>query len=64
MAWNGIAMYAALAIGAPVGVQLFETHGFAAVAVIAIFCPVLGLLSTFAAPEHTASPLRPAITRR
>lgn len=43
MAWNGIAMYGALAAGAPIGVWLDQQHGFAALSAAIILLPVLGL---------------------
>ena len=42
MAWSGIAMYAALAFGAPVGIGIYRVGGFAAVACCAIATPILG----------------------
>lgn len=42
MAWSGIAMYAALALGAPVGIGLYQAGGFAAVASCGIAMPLLG----------------------
>jgi hypothetical protein len=42
IAWSGIAMYGALAVGAPVGVLIEGTFGFAGVslaAVIALWRP-------------------------
>jgi MFS family permease len=57
MVWVGIGMYAAIALGAPVGVQLMTRHdalgGFAAVATATIICSILatavgGLISSVA----------------
>ncbi len=45
MAWNGIAMYAALAAGAPVGTTLYGL-GFGAVAVAAVLLPAAGFALT------------------
>lgn len=42
MAWSGIAMYAALATGAPAGVAAGAASGFAAVAALGVLCPLLG----------------------
>lgn len=44
MAWSGIAMYAALAIGAPVGLAIYHAEGFHAVAVAAALAPLVGLI--------------------
>lgn len=41
MAWQGIAMYAALGIGAPLGLWLMRHAGFGAVVGLAALCPVL-----------------------
>lgn len=43
MAWNGIAMYGAYALGAPLGVALNTGWGFAGIAVATIFIPLLAL---------------------
>lgn len=44
MAWSGIAMYGALAIGAPLGTVLQSWNGFSAVAVATILLPIAGAL--------------------
>ena len=41
MAWQGIAMYAALGFGAPVGLAIYQSHGFAAVAAAIIALPAI-----------------------
>ncbi|QSQ15706.1 MFS transporter [Myxococcus landrumensis] len=41
MAWNGIAMYSALALGAPVGAVLFERFGFLGVSLASMAAPLL-----------------------
>lgn len=43
MAWNGIAMYGAFALGAPLGVALNAYGGFSAVSVAAVAIPLLAL---------------------
>ncbi|CAH0283102.1 arabinose transporter [Pseudomonas brassicacearum] len=43
MAWNGIAMYGAYALGAPLGVALNSGWGFTGIAVATIFVPLLAL---------------------
>ncbi len=44
MAWMGIALYAAVAIGAPIGTALYEAAGFFAIALASILAPVATLL--------------------
>lgn len=44
MSWNGIAMYASLAVGAPISIALNQSMGFAAVAVAVCLCPIAALL--------------------
>jgi MFS family permease len=64
MAWVGTAMYAAFAVGAPVGTGLYAGYGFAAVAIATTLIPLATLL--FVAPRRPVSPLphvRPAFTR-
>jgi MFS family permease len=55
LAWNGIAMYGALAIGAPLGILLFRLGGFALVSAAVIALPLAG--------AAVAAPLRRAIPR-
>lgn len=43
MAWNGIAIYAAYAFGAPLGVAVSAQWGFHGIAVSAVFIPLLAL---------------------
>jgi len=57
MAWSGIAMYGALAIGAPAGLAVARYGGFAAVAACAIVLPALGALVAF---RWTDAPLTPS----
>lgn len=49
MAWVGVAMYGALALGAPLGSTLAGRLGFVAMCVAAALSPVLGLLAVRAA---------------
>ncbi|RQU05704.1 MFS transporter [Burkholderia cenocepacia] len=46
MSWTGIAMFAALSIGAPVGMALYQRHGLAAAMIACIVAPVLAALIT------------------
>ena len=48
IAWIGMAMFAALAFGAPVGTALYAIGGFAAIAVATILFPLISIL--FVAP--------------
>jgi len=44
MAWNGIAMYGAFALGAPLGVALNGAWGFTGIAMASMFVPLLALV--------------------
>jgi MFS family permease len=44
MTWHGIAMYGAVAAGAPVGLAIAHAHGFAAVAWLVMLLPLLSVL--------------------
>lgn len=55
MAWVGIAMYGALAVGSPVGSMLGQHFGFIGVAAAAVIAPLVGL---FAVP--LVAPVEPA----
>lgn len=46
IAWSGIAMYGAMAIGAPVGALLNERFGFAGVALASVAAPLLAAVLT------------------
>ncbi len=50
MAWVGIAMYGALAVGAPVGAGLGALGGFAAVSLAVLVMPLLGVVVAVARP--------------
>lgn len=63
MAWQGIALYAALGLGAPLGVALMERVGFAGVAVAATLLPLLALVIALRLPAP-AVPSSPAGPRR
>jgi predicted MFS family arabinose efflux permease len=43
MAWNGMAMYGAIAFGSPFGTYLFAQYGFMAVCVAAIAMPLIAI---------------------
>lgn len=55
MSWQGIAMYAALGLGAPLGLALHAAAGFAGVAVLAIATPLVVLPLAFAAKDVPGS---------
>jgi MFS family permease len=64
MAWVGTAMYAAFAVGAPVGTTLYAGYGFAAIALATTLIPLVTLL--LVAPRRPVPPVphvRPPFTR-
>jgi MFS family permease len=64
IAWVGTAMFAAMALGAPVGGALYARYGFAAIALATALAPLAALLVV--APLRPVAPLhrgRPALTR-
>lgn len=65
MAWQGIAMYAALAVGGPVGVALMDAAGFAGVAVAAVLAPLAALAVALVLPGAPVVPAgpRPSLAR-
>lgn len=63
IAWVGTAMFAALAVGAPIGTALYSIGGFAAVGLATTLVPLVALL--FAAPLSAVPPQgghRPSLT--
>jgi MFS family permease len=56
IAWVGMAMFAALAFGAPVGTTLYAMGGFAAVAIATILLPLSSILFV--------APLTPVVVQR
>ena len=58
MSWNGIAMYAAIAVGAPIGLWLYAQYSFQAVALTVLILPLLGLAlaSSFKTIEAVTKP--------
>src|ERR1700722_1935281 len=47
MSWTGIAMFAALAIGAPIGMALYQTYGFEMAMVACIVAPLIAVVIAF-----------------
>jgi MFS family permease len=54
MSWTGIAMFAALAIGAPIGMVLYQTYGLEAAMVACIVAPLIGAVIAFREPSYTS----------
>lgn len=59
MAWLGISIYAAFALGAPVGVAINHYRGFVGIAVATMVIPLLALVII-----STVRPIAPTATRR
>jgi predicted MFS family arabinose efflux permease len=53
MAWVGIAMYGAIALGAPLGIGLFDNYGFAALSFAVIFAPLASIAIALCMPGIT-----------
>jgi MFS family permease len=63
IAWIGTALYAAFAIGAPVGTALYQAQGFSAIALVTMILPLAGLgliarLRAVAPLKHAQPPLK------
>lgn len=68
ISWNGVAQYSALAAGAPVGVLLFNTGGFATLSVVATAVPLIAIaivtpLAALLPSGGVRSPLRSVVAR-
>lgn len=58
MAWQGIALYAAIGMGAPIGLAIHGAYGFAGVAVVAAIAPLVALPMVFLVAAVPAMPGR------
>jgi len=64
IAWVGAAMFAAFAIGAPIGSALYDAFGFAAIALATTLLPLATLLVVAPlAPVPSATQVRPSFLR-
>ena len=54
MSWTGIAMFAALAIGAPVGMALYQAYGLEAAMVACIVAPLIAAVIAFGEVSYTS----------
>jgi MFS family permease len=54
MSWTGIAMFAALAIGAPVGMALYQSYGLQAVMIACIVAPLVAAVVAFREVSYTS----------
>jgi len=61
LAWMGTAMYAAFALGAPIGTTLYGAYGFTAIALATTLVPLAALL--LAAPVRRVTPTARATLR-
>lgn len=67
MSWNGIAMYGAIALGAPIGIWGYSKFSFLGVAGIVLFLPMIGYLiaSSFAhTPVEVKATVKPSSLKR
>lgn len=55
MSWTGIAMFAALAIGAPIGMALYRLYGFETAMIACVAAPFLGATIAFGSTSYTFS---------
>jgi MFS family permease len=54
MSWTGIAMFAAPAIGAPIGMALYQTYGLKAAMVACIVAPLIATVIAFREVSYTS----------
>jgi MFS family permease len=60
MSWTGIAMFAALAVGAPIGMALYQTYGLEAAMIACIVAPLVAAVIAFREVSYT-SPAGPRL---
>ena len=54
MSWTGIAMFAALAVGAPIGMALYQSYGLQAAMIACIVAPLVAGLVAWAQAAYTS----------
>jgi MFS family permease len=54
MSWTGIAMFAALAIGAPIGMALYQAFGLEAAMAACIVAPLIAAVTALSATSYTS----------
>jgi MFS family permease len=54
MSWTGIAMFAALAIGAPIGMMLYQRYGLQTTMIACIGAPLVGAVVAFREVSYTS----------
>ena len=54
MSWTGIAMFAALSVGAPVGMALYQAHGLEAAMLACIAAPLTAAIFAFCERSYTS----------
>jgi MFS family permease len=54
MSWTGIAMFAALAVGAPIGMALYQTYGAGATMIACVVAPLVAAVIAFGTSAYTS----------
>jgi MFS family permease len=54
MSWTGIAMFAALAIGAPIGMALYQDYGLQAAMIACVVAPLIAVVIAFREVSYTS----------
>ena len=54
MSWTGIAMFAALAVGAPAGMALYQAYGLQATMIACVIAPLVAAAIAFSATPYTS----------
>jgi len=68
MSWTGIAMFAALSIGAPIGLSLYQRHGLPVAMIACVIAPALAALialssTSYLSPGGTRLPFHRVVSR-